>query len=519
MKANSAAGFWKLAAAYCAGAAAMVPLYSRQIDADGISYISIAAKYLSGDFINAVNGYWGPLLSWLLLPFMAIGINPLVAAKIAGALAGLLALYGAYRLSLRYEMPEGVRYLVLGTLIPVLYSFFLVVISPDLLVAALLLLCFTLTLEPDFNASPRKQLACGALAAAAYYSKSYAMPFFLAYLVLAQLLRFMRAQGDGRTAVRRAFLRSAIVFGLLCAPWAGFLSAKYGSFTVNTTGAYNHAVVGPGYIGHPVNSEGFFAPPNLTAVSVWEDPSVIPVRKWSPLSSAKLFGRQLSLLLKNAFAVFDAYQSVTFFSFAILLCMILFLCGGWGEKWLLPLAALAIYSAGYMPIVVRARYLYFCYLVLYVMGAAVLGALFSNEFFTPLRRKLLVAAFAVSMLVSPLANLIGNFGQGAEMPALAGRLARAADFRGANIASNTMWMENLYLSYYLGARYFGEERKGASAQETEKVLRGMGIRYFLLWDDGARPMPGWREIPVPGILNLRLLEAGTAPAPDRGRQR
>jgi hypothetical protein len=44
------------------------------LTADAMLYVSLAEKYLSGDIQNAVNGYWGPLLAWLFVPFLAAGI-------------------------------------------------------------------------------------------------------------------------------------------------------------------------------------------------------------------------------------------------------------------------------------------------------------------------------------------------------------------------------------------------------------------------------------------------------------
>lgn len=55
--------------------------YQYQINPDGICYISIAQKYLSGNYGSAINGYWGPLLSWLLVPFLFFGFTPAIGNK------------------------------------------------------------------------------------------------------------------------------------------------------------------------------------------------------------------------------------------------------------------------------------------------------------------------------------------------------------------------------------------------------------------------------------------------------
>ena len=42
------------------------------LNTDGISYIHIAQHYISGRFFQAINGYWSPMYSWLLIQFLMI---------------------------------------------------------------------------------------------------------------------------------------------------------------------------------------------------------------------------------------------------------------------------------------------------------------------------------------------------------------------------------------------------------------------------------------------------------------
>ena len=60
----------------------LLSIYSHQhtrLTADTMLYFSLAQKYVSGDLSNAVNGYWGPLLAWLLVPFLFLGISDITA--------------------------------------------------------------------------------------------------------------------------------------------------------------------------------------------------------------------------------------------------------------------------------------------------------------------------------------------------------------------------------------------------------------------------------------------------------
>lgn len=62
--------------------------------ADGMSYISIAKLYISGDYANAINGYWGPLFSWLLIPFFYLfGSEPLKALYLARILSLIIGFF------------------------------------------------------------------------------------------------------------------------------------------------------------------------------------------------------------------------------------------------------------------------------------------------------------------------------------------------------------------------------------------------------------------------------------------
>jgi hypothetical protein len=75
---------------YLLGALALLPGFRHEINPDGISYISIARRYLAGDLRGAVNGYWGPLFSWALVPFLAASFAALMLVTYVEPIAMLL---------------------------------------------------------------------------------------------------------------------------------------------------------------------------------------------------------------------------------------------------------------------------------------------------------------------------------------------------------------------------------------------------------------------------------------------
>src|SRR4051812_42197638 len=64
---------------------------------DSFEYITIAQKYSSFNLHDAVNGYWSPLISWLLMIPMQFA-DPVTAFKFLQVATGLFTLYQWCRL-------------------------------------------------------------------------------------------------------------------------------------------------------------------------------------------------------------------------------------------------------------------------------------------------------------------------------------------------------------------------------------------------------------------------------------
>src|SRR5262249_3366977 len=95
---------WRLAAlaVYAVILVALAFVFSRQINPDGVAYLRIAGYYLSGDLGKAVSGYWSPLYSWMLIPWLAAGVPALLATKLLGAFLALCWVIGVACLGRRY---------------------------------------------------------------------------------------------------------------------------------------------------------------------------------------------------------------------------------------------------------------------------------------------------------------------------------------------------------------------------------------------------------------------------------
>ena len=108
------------------------------ISPDAVAYIRIAQYYLSGQTGLMISGYWSPLLSWLIIPWLLVFDDPLRALHATMAISAVVFLFGSFCALRAVQLPDTAT--VIGTWI----TAFLGVIwsvkfaGPDLLMAGLM---------------------------------------------------------------------------------------------------------------------------------------------------------------------------------------------------------------------------------------------------------------------------------------------------------------------------------------------------------------------------------------------
>ena len=163
--------------------------------------------------------------------------------------------------------------LVIGAVPLVAYAS-ISLLTPDLLMAALLLGYLSTMIDRRAMSPVRRGVVAGCWAGAAFLAKAYALPFVVAHLVLTVLVRVVRRSDLGQ---RRTVAATAIgVTALWVLPWAALLSVEYGRPTVTTVGDYHVDVTSRGSSGNAFVWAGILPPSNEFAVSAWEDPSRLP---------------------------------------------------------------------------------------------------------------------------------------------------------------------------------------------------------------------------------------------------
>jgi hypothetical protein len=234
-----------MTAVYLLVAGALAWFSRDSINPDGISYVQAARHYAAGRLDLAVNGWFGPMLSWLLVPACWLGVEPFLAARVLGVVYGVLFAWGTVRLA---RAIGGGRYALWAYGAALLISLRTVFaeVTPDFLMAAGLTWYFALAAEMIHSSSLRKAALAGLVGGACYYAKAYALPLVVAHLALTFVARWVAlrkpAPGEAPGAPKMTLGRIAAppilamcVAVLLCAPWIAVISAQFGRFTTNTS--------------------------------------------------------------------------------------------------------------------------------------------------------------------------------------------------------------------------------------------------------------------------------------------
>ena len=159
--------------------AALFPFYKYILDVDAVGYITVARHYAAGDWHNAVNGYWSPLNSWLLAPFIKMGLNDVRCFKIANLFFGFGVLYQTERLFRYFAFTPKIKTGILFTVALMMVYYASIQIAADMLFVWIFLMYVNVVLKGDLDTSIRTNMQAGLIAAIAFFAKTYGGVFFM----------------------------------------------------------------------------------------------------------------------------------------------------------------------------------------------------------------------------------------------------------------------------------------------------------------------------------------------------
>jgi len=484
----------------------LLPGYRGQMNPDGVSYLTIARQYLAGHFADAVNAYWSPLYSWLLVPLLWAGIEATLATKVLAILVGAATLSIVWWLLRNLSVPRDARVIVSVALFPILYYFCMDVTTPDLLITAMLLLYAAQMSVPSYGRRWFDGATSGVLAGFAFLAKAYALPVLALHFVLVNSVAIWRAKPGRRKRKVIHAIAGLFVFAVIVGSWSAVLTHKYKSFTVASTGRFNIAWNRPKFV-IPMHAGKLLPLPNETGTSGWDDATVLPYVAWNPLATRADRETWEKNRVRNEKELIAILQKFTWLLWPIVLVGVRLACSRLDPKPRRPAAIfgtlLLLYPIGYYLLHVYERFV-----SLLCIGLLVVGVFAVCRLTWPLPRWLRVplriagvAVVAWSFLSNPDWNsdkdpahmalgrwsIASRWGRDDYHRHNAASLAGVMPER-ARVASNDKWGETLNLAFLLNLRYLGES-KGITPAELEKF----GVEFLWVW--GPKQYAFLRDVP------------------------
>lgn len=475
---------------YSAAALALFPHFRHHVFTDGISYISIAKKYLAAGFPGAVSGHWSPMVSWLLAPFLKFGFHAGDAFNIINVMAGFFIVVEFRSLLADLEADGDVADAFCLASVPVFLWMAYAVMSPDALVVLLMLRYFRMASKGSCFTGDYGGAAAGALAGAGYLVKTYFLPFFLLHFTLAGIYNYFRSEDPRvRRKVAANFFLGVAVASLIASFWVVKLYERYGRVTIGTSGNYNYALMFSEKRGEQVLYRGFFPPSDGLAISAWEDPPANPVAG-IPFLSAKGVAVLASFFSANVAETFRYYFEWSVFSIPILIVSLLMSLLSIRKRFpageAVPFYTFSalVFPAAYFLLLVEERYVWVNKVIFMALGAFILtfAAARARKLFARRAARIAAAAFlALTFCAEPAIRIGENFDSGRDFYELSKTLAGGLAVSG-NLASDSRWADTLCLAYFMGSKYYGTPAGDWGAAKTADEISKSGIDYFLVWD-------------------------------------
>lgn len=460
------------------------------INPDTISYFSISKKYFDGNFSEAINGYWGALFSWLVLPSFLLKIEPHIFSRILFGVFSIIFFILIERFFIRLELNDKIKALgIYFFILPaVFFSFYR--LTPDYLLLILILAYVYITTNENFWKEKRLVILSSVFGALMFLTKSYGLMFFISFQTILLITEFLANKKFNKNVLLN-YLMSLLLFAIIISPWIFLLSQKYDRFTMSTSGSINLRIVNPELnLRHPSIESGFVAPSDDYAVSAWDDPDIDKYPQWSPFSSSSYLKYFLINTAKNIFKLF-----VFILAFAPLISAFIFFLKKkdfQNQALIKILVAGIIYGLGYTTINVENRYIWPSFIFFTIVGLYSLNSYY-NRFFLNQKRFIVFSLFVIVSFIP-----FFTYGINQQLPTTssynqAKLIKNKFEIRG-NFATTKYWEHGLALAYYLKSKFYGIEKLPINSPELLEKAQKLGINYIFDYSEKPQVVNGLRFI-------------------------
>jgi hypothetical protein len=459
---------------YCTLFLILIPLYRWVFDVDGVGYSLVATHLAAGNFERAINGFWSPLHSWLVAPFINTGIPVQKIFFYSNALISLVILFLVKKYSLAVSLSNNIVTVILFSAVIFLLQFTFFELAADILVLPFILGWLLLVLRHDFFSNYKVQMLAGVLVAFAFFAKTYALPF----LSFIHIVLFARHYIIHKQPVIKQLSVFLVILIAVCIPWIAAISNKYGYFTIGNSSRLNLSWF---LNGNSNEASVFHIPEYADSPTWWEDPSYFKGELVNMFSSVSFFGKQVRIFFYNIPIFLKTLMDVSAFAPAIIFGMVLQALKKDEERMRKLSFFLLLFPLGYLLTFIDARYLWILNLLLLPAGIIILQKVIANHTLHRLVVKAIYLLYFLSFLLQPVNFLKDN----ANNPQWKEIHEIASFFRQKNLkgsfTSNRKSSESMVVAYLSDSKHYQISKPNLSYEQLSSAMYQSKISHLLFF--------------------------------------
>lgn len=472
----------------------LLPQFKYCLEADFYSYLSIAEKYVNGDFYHAINPYWSPFFSWLMIPMVWLDLPVLLTFKWIFVVFGAGIIWQFHKLLLAQAVPPVIRFA--GTAATTIFCIYFSVYysMPDIMVVYFYLLYFSW--HKGLFDHRKTAVITGLIAGFCFFVKAYSLPFFLLYSVLLIGSKWLIDKNLKHAEIKNfgVYLLTMLV---VASCWMLPLSIKNGGLTMGSSGSFNyHMKMSDPYtkqLGYPYEDQ-LLPPPNPTAISYWEDPSTA-TDQLKKQSKANL-GVQIFITVQNIFILgksINYYNPLFFMLFIVvvigILRAILNQAVVFKEEVITAALFIGVYPSGYLLLFINERYQWVIYIFVLYISTLVFAHLVKKLALEHWQVWITSIGFFCITAYAPTDRMQVTYRRLA--PAQKEDMRKALEIKdiipaGAKIATDKFWGKGLVTAFVNDNQFYGVFKENQTSDELISDIQRYQIEYVLLYTEDVK---------------------------------
>ncbi|MEO5501822.1 MAG: hypothetical protein ABIR31_10320 [Ginsengibacter sp.] len=453
------------------------------MDPDATGYFSVAEKIVRGNYFDSVNGIWSPLSSWILVPFLKFGLDPIISAKLLNGFYGFISVWIFFSIIKKFKIDFFIEISLMVGVVLLLIDFAFSRLFADMLLVLILLIYLNILCNENFGKNYRSIIWIAIIGALGFYAKAYTFYFVLIHLPLTILIIDNKKTDRLFSIISwKKIVAFLLVFLFVTSFWLIALNNKYGHYVIgqkNISGTITD-IYHPKRVVVSVPPEGDYA--------IFDDISNLDTQNLTPFTNWRTFIVQAKITIVNIVFLIGAFNEFSFAFILILLIFLYFILSRnsllySSKKMLILISFVALWPLGFLLFSIQSRFIWIEDIIVMLLC----GILLSKSFDSGLMKNRLLYFFSFiiisSFYIYPLWELKRQYREGKNLFDIAAAL-KQNNINGkmmAGFKSSDDYSNSIMINYLNHSKYYGPYTHNASMNEISEAIKTFHIDYYIFY--------------------------------------